>query len=366
MENLLYKIALTQIPNIGPILARNLLSYCGSPEAVFKSKVSTLEKIPGIGNILARTITTSAALQLAEHEISLLERHHVRGYFFTDPQYPERLRHLPDSPLMLYVRGDVDLNARRSIGIVGTRMPTAQGLALCEEFVRELTPYSPLIISGLAYGIDIGAHRSALASGLSTIGVLAHGLGYLYPAAHKAVASKMEQQGALVSEYLYNVSPDRENFPQRNRVVAGLCDAIVVVETGIQGGSMITAQLANDYNRDVFAFPGRVQDSISKGCNLLIKTNRAALIESASDLINAMSWEEQGQRHMIQKELFLDLSPEAKKIVDLMQKFEEISFDQLAFSSGTAPGALASLLLDLEFQGVVRSLPGKRYAFIPI
>lgn len=366
MENLLYKIALTQIPNIGPILARNLLSYCGSPEAVFKSKVSTLEKIPGIGNYLARTITSSTALTLAEGEMALLERHGIQGRFITDQEYPERLRHLPDSPLMLYLRGDVDLNATRSIGIVGTRMPTAHGLALCEELIRELTPYSPLIISGLAYGIDIAAHRSALAVGLQTVGVLAHGLGSLYPAAHRTVASKMEQQGALVSEYLYDVPPDRENFPQRNRIVAGLCDALIVIETGIQGGSMITAQLANDYNRDVFAFPGRVQDTASKGCNLLIKTNRAALIESASDLINAMSWEEQGKRQSIQKQLFLDLSPEAKKIVDLMQKFEEISFDQLAFSSETAPGALASLLLELEFQGVVRSLPGKRYAFIPI
>lgn len=361
MENLLFQIALTRIEGVGAVLARNLLSYCGSAEEVFNKSPRQLAKIPGIGSTLAAAIHSGAALKRAESELLRMEKNAIRALFITDPSYPFRLRQLPDSPLLVYVKGDVDLNAPRSVGIVGTRTPTPRGIAFCEELVAGLRHFHPLIISGLAYGVDIGAHRSAIKEGLSTIAVLAHGLGTVYPSAHRPLAEKLTNKGLLLSEHGFDVMPEREFFPMRNRIVAGLCDAVVVVETALQGGSMITADLANGYARDVFAFPGRASDPFSSGCNHLIKTNRAALLESASDLIEAMSWDASDRGEFRQGELFTELDPDAKKILELLLPVDEMGIDQLAYLSGQAPGELASLLLDLEFQGWVKSFPGKRF-----
>lgn len=361
MEKLLYQIALTLIDGVGPVLARNLLSYCGSPEEVFQKKAGQLAKIPGIGASVIAAIRSQTALQKAEAELARIEKNKVRALFITDSDYPLRLRQLPDSPLMIYVRGDVDLNAPRSIGIVGTRTPTPRGLAFCEELVTALSPFSPLIISGLAYGIDICAHRVAVQEGMPTVAVLAHGLGTVYPAAHRSLAHRIEENGLLLTEYGFDTTPEREHFPMRNRIVAGLCDALVVVETGLQGGSMITADLANGYGRDVFAFPGRASDSFSSGCNNLIKTNRAALFESAADLVEAMDWEASNRLLVRQGELFADLDPAAKKVLDLLKTVDEMGIDQLALLAAQTPGELATLLLDLEFQGWIKSFPGKRF-----
>jgi DNA processing protein len=365
MEDLLFKIALTQVPKVGPVLAKHLLRHIGSAEGVFKAKKRELERIPGIGAGITDAIRSSRALEHAERQVRLMERTGVKGVFTTDPAYPERLRHIADSPLMLYVRGEPDLNPLRSVGVIGTRQPTGRGTAFCEELVQSLAMYSPLIVSGLAYGIDVCAHRAALSAGLQTVGVLAHGLGTLYPNAHRQVAGKMLEQGGLVTEYLYETEVEREHFPMRNRIVAGLCDALVVVETAVQGGSMITVHFANEYHKDVFAVPGRVGDELSAGCNYLIKSNRAALLETASDLIDLMGWNDaENPDRAVQRQLFPELEEEDRKIVNALQEGEDISFDQLAHRTGLTPGKLSSRLLELELYAVVKALPGKRYTLL--
>lgn len=365
MEDLLFKIALTQVPKVGPVLAKHLLRHIGSPEGVFKARKRELERIPGIGAGIIEAIRASHALELAERQLRLMERAGVRGVFTTDPAYPERLRHIADSPLMLYIRGEPDLNPLRSVGVIGTRKPTGRGMAFCEELVQSLGVYAPLIVSGLAYGIDVCAHRAALSAGLQTVGVLAHGLGTVYPSAHSQVAGRMLEQGGLVTEYLYETEVEREHFPMRNRIVAGLCDALVVVETAARGGSMITAQFANEYHKDVFAVPGRVGDELSAGCNYLIKSNRAALLETATDLVELMGWNDaENPGKAVQQQLFPELEEEDREIVKVLQEIEDISFDQLAYATGLTPGKLTSRLLELELYAVVRALPGKRYALL--
>ena len=265
---------------------------------------------------------------------------------------------------MLFYKGSANLNSRRTIGIVGTRKPTPQGISICEKLVDELTSYEPLVVSGLAYGIDITAHRMSLQQGLKTVAVLGHGLRRIYPAQHKRTAIKMVTQGGLLTEFASHVNPERENFPMRNRIVAGLCDAIIVVETAARGGSIITAQLANGYNKDVFAFPGRIKDKCSKGCHYLIKNNLAQLTESVDDIVAVLGWSKKAnddKENSRQQELFYALSKGEQLVVDTIQTTEEISIDQLSSQIKISNSELASLLLNLEFKGIVRSLPGKRY-----
>ncbi|MBK7475937.1 MAG: DNA-protecting protein DprA [Haliscomenobacter sp.] len=364
MNELFYAVALTLIPKVGPVTARNLLSYTGSAEGVFRSSRRALNKIPGIGPQISNYILSSDALNLAEAELRHMERHSIQAVFCLDPDYPARLKHYPDSPLVLFFKGNADLNPANSVSIIGTRKPSPQGLAFCEELIFGLNAYAPTIISGMAYGIDICAHRAALRMGFPTIGILAHGLEHLYPAAHKATADRMLEGGALLTEYPFSTMPEKEHFPLRNRIVAALCDALVVVETGVEGGSMITVQFANDYNKDVFAAPGRARDPHAAGCNLLIKTHRAGLLESAQDLIDALNWEQPHQKKVIQQQLFVELSAEEKKLVDLLRQKEEAGMDLLSVQTAMAPSQLAAMLLDLELKGVVKSLPGKRFALI--
>lgn len=362
MDDFVFKIALTLIPKVGPVTARQLLSYAGSPEEVFRCSKRELMRIPGIGPAIAASICSQSVLLEAEKELQTLMRHGVKPIFITDEAYPSRLRHFPDSPLLLFFQGTADLNAPRCISVIGTRKPTPYGIGICEELIQGLWPYSPTIVSGLAYGIDIVAHRKAIELGLPTIGVMAHGHGHFYPPDHRAVGRRMLENGGLLSEYTFHKSAEKEYFPLRNRIVAGICDALLVVETGPEGGSMITAQFANDYNKDVFAVPGRAKDSASVGCNLLIKTHRAHLLESPEDLVQAMSWDQDQRRGgSIQQLLFGTLEPEEKKIVDLLRNNKEAAIDDLVAWSGNTPGTLAALLLELELKGIVKSLPGKRY-----
>lgn len=366
MDDLLYKIGLTMIPKVGPVIARQLLSYTGAPEEVFRSPVKTLLKIPGVGPSIAQAIRNPEVLLSAEKELEAMQRHGVQGIFFTDEAYPGRLRHLSDSPLMLFFAGGGDLNPERCVSVIGTRKPSPYGIAFCEEFLQGLWEYKPTIVSGLAYGIDIAAHRKAMELGFPTIGVMAHGHGHCYPSAHRSIAQKMTAEGGLLSEYPFHTAPEKEHFPLRNRIVAGLCDALLVVETGLEGGSLITAQFANDYNKDVFAVPGRVKDPHSAGCNHLIKTHRAALLESAEDFILSMRWDDQVRKHAVQQQLFTELEPEEKKIVDLLRQYEEAGIDLLSAASTQTPSELAATLLGLEFKGIVKSLPGKRFALLAV
>ena len=364
MKDLLYKVALTKIPLVGAVTAKNLVSYCGGAREVFTARKKELLRIPGIGRQTAASIINQTVLEEAEQEVEYLEKENITPLFYLDNDYPQRLKHYADAPVLLFYKGSANLNYHRTIGIVGTRKPTPQGISICEKLVAELAPYTPIIISGLAYGIDITAHRNALEQGLETVAVLGHGLKRTYPAQHKKTAFEMIEQGGLLTEFASHVAPERENFPMRNRIVAGLCDALVVVETAKRGGSIITAQLANGYNKDVFAFPGRVKDKYSQGCHYLIKSNLAQLTEGIEDLIPVLGWskhEDHEKAKAKQQALFYALTDQEKLVVDTIQSEEEIGVDRLSSKIKISHSELASLLLNLEFQGVVRSLPGKRY-----
>lgn len=359
----LYHIALTLVPSVGPVIGKNLLRALGDPKAVFTARKRDLLAVPGVGEHIASNLLQSDWLRLAEKEIRTMEHGGIRALFFQDSEYPQRLKHFPDSPLVLFYKGQANLNPERVIGIVGTRQPTPQGVALCHEFIRDLAPLGVQVISGLAYGIDIEAHKASLENGLSTLGVLGHGLGRIYPAAHQSTARQMLESGGLLTEFASEVLPDRENFPTRNRIVAAMCDAIVVIETAARGGSIITAQLANGYHKDVFAVPGRPRDKKSEGCNWLIKTNRAELAESASDIAESMNWLREPAKS-VQASLFLELEPEEQALVDILSTLEDASIDRLSFETRLSPGEIASILLNLELKGIVKSLPGKRFILV--
>ncbi len=362
LENLKYKIALTLIPNIGDILAKRLVAYCGSVQAVFEEKKSSLEKIPGIGSMHANAVINNSIFELAEEEIKFIEKNNIQPLFYLDSNYPKRLTYCEDSPVMLYYKGNVNLNSEKIISIVGTREATEYGKKMCEKLIADLAIHNVLIVSGLAYGIDICAHKAALDNGLPTVCTLAHGLDRIYPAIHKLTAQKMLENGGWLTDFTSKTPPDRENFPRRNRIVAGIADATIVIESKKSGGSLITADIANSYNRDVFAFPGRVDDVCSEGCNNLIKQNKAALIQSAADLVYILGWEQtKNIKAPQQKKLFLELSADEEVLVNVLKEKDSVTIDDLCFASKLPMSKVSGLLLTLEFSGIVKSLPGKAY-----
>ena len=359
-----YRIALGMLKGIGPVNARNLVAYCGGVEPIFtdgKLKTS-LARVPGIGPKLIASINDKGVMRAAERELDYVRKHKLRMLFYLDPAYPVRLKQAADAPILLFVKGPADLGAERMVSIVGTRTPTEQGKRLCVELVEGLQECGATIVSGLAYGIDIAAHRAALRHGLPTIACVAHGLDKLYPAEHAATASELLKDGALVSEVPSGSPFAPGNFPARNRVIAGLSDCTVVVESGAKGGSLITADIAGSYDRDVFAFPGRPSDGRSIGCNQLIKSNKAALITGPRDVLQLMDWlPKTGRSRAVQSALFIELQPEEQALVDIIKARGKVDIDELCLQSRMAQGKAASLLLNLEFSGVVRSLPGKVY-----
>ena len=367
MENqqeVLYRIALTLLPNVGPVVARALHQYCGSAEAVFKEKKRILAKIPGVGAKRIAKAFREPVMEAAEKELRFVEKHKVEALFYTDEAYPKRLLQCPDAPALLYFKGCCSLNAPRQIAIVGTRSSTPYGEEVTQQLIKDLSEEKITVVSGLAYGIDICAHEAALKQGLPTIGVTAHGLDRIYPPVHRSTAGRMLKQGGLLTEYPSGTNPDRENFPSRNRIVAGICDAVIVVEASGKGGALITAELAQGYNRDVFAVPGRVNDPYSKGCNDFIRENKAALLTSAQDLIWMMGWTDQKNpvAKVHQTVLFTDLSPEEEIIVRILKEQGESGIDAISLVAGLSFSKLANCLLQLEFKGVVKLRPGKRYA----
>jgi DNA processing protein len=344
-------------------MAKVLVSYCGSAEAVFRAAKKDLVKIPGVGPVTTDYLLSAEPLRLAERELTFLEQHGVEALFYTHELYPARLRQCHDCPPLIYYKGSSSelLSAKRIVAIVGTRQPTEYGKALCEEIVEGLKAYHVVVISGLAFGIDITAHRKACAIDLANIGVLGHGLSSIYPSQHRSVALKMLAHGGLLTEYTHDTKPDREHFPMRNRIIAGLCDALVVVETAATGGSMISASLAGQYEREIFALPGRAHDAKSAGCNLLIKSECAKLAETAADIAAAMRWDEAEKQKSVQTQLFPDLNPAETQVLNIIRDQPEIPIDQLTLAARLSPGELASLILELEFKGAIRTLPGKRY-----
>lgn len=355
----LYEIALTMIPGIGPVVAKSLLAYCGTAENAFKESTSILSKIPGIGPVIAGSISSFTDFSKAEKEQGYLSDKNIRALFFTSEEYPYRLKHIPDSPIMIYVQGNIDLNAERILGIVGTRKPTFTGIEICHDIIRGLKNSNTTIISGMAYGIDIIAHRAASDNGLITGGVIAHGLDRLYPARHWGTAHEMiGNGGGLITEYTTGTNPDAPNFPKRNRIVAGLCDAILVIESAEKGGSLITADLAFQYDRDVMAVPGRVKDINSSGCNALIKSNKASLVENAEDIKINMNWDFQIKSTNKQQSIPLDLTKDEKFVLEKLNK-TILSIDHLTASVKMSPGTLSHVLLELEIRDLIEILPGK-------
>jgi DNA processing protein len=364
-SELIYQLALTLVPNIGDVHSKILVQHLGEASAIFKAKQSALEKIEGIGTVRARSIKAFAEFHLAEAEMRFIEKYKIDPLFLTDEKYPKRLLNCYDSPTILFYKGNADLNASRVLAVVGTRTNSDYGKNFTEKLVKDLSGENILVISGLAYGIDAIAHKAAIKNNIPTVGVVGHGLDKIYPSDHAGLAKDMiKSGGGILSEFFSGTKPDKHNFPLRNRIVAGLSDATVVVETAVKGGSMITAKLADAYNRDVFAVPGRVTDKPSGGTNHLIKYNKAVLLTEADELMELLGWKEKKVKKKQQREIFIDLTAEEKIIVQLLQEKETVHIDQINLGSGLSSSSVAAAILNLELLGVIQSLPGKLYKLI--
>ena len=365
--NAKYLIALSLIKGIGPITAKNLVAHVGEPEKIFTESSRALLKIPNIGQSTVDILKNSdEAFRRAEAEIDFMQRYDIEAVSYLDKQrYPERVQYCDDSPIVLYVKGKADFNRQKVLSIVGTRQPSEEGKEICERIVADLAANHPdvLIVSGLAYGIDVCAHRAALRNNVSTVAVLAHGLDVIYPSAHREVARQMLADGALITEYMTKTTPDAPNFVARNRIVAGIAAATLVIESGEKGGSLITANLASSYNRDVFAVPGSPKSEKSRGCNALIKKNIASLVESADDIEKELNWtKEDKQAKAVQPSLFAQPANDDEKcIYSALLVENELTASVLSVRCQMPVSKINTLLLGMEFSGLVKSLPGNRY-----
>jgi DNA processing protein len=358
-DELLHLIALTLVPQIGSVHSRILLETIGSACEIFKSKRSLLEKIPGIGSIRAKNISGFKDLRRAEKELSFIERYKIKPLLFNQPEFPQRLKQCEDPPVILFYKGNADLNIKKVVSIVGTRKQTDYGRFQVEHYLEAWKGIDMLIVSGLAYGIDQIAHRNSLRLGLATVGVLANGLDTIYPSSHTSLAKEMILNGGLITEFLSGTKPDKQNFPRRNRIVAGMCDALLVVETDIKGGSMITAEMAGGYNREIFALPGRLTDRKSAGCNRLIRDNKARLSSCPDDVIEFMNWDLEPR--MKQQFIFPELNDDASLLWRHLKEHGAIHVDRLYTMSGLKRSSFHPALLNLELEGMVEQAPGGVY-----
>jgi len=357
-------LALHFIPGVGDYLVKQLVSYIGSATEIFNQPKGKLLKIPGIGPVTATSIVNGDTFKAAEKELKKAEKENTEILFFIDKRYPSRLKAIDDAPSLIYVKGNTNLNAKKIVGIVGTRQATSYGKENVERLVEDLVPHEALIVSGLAYGIDIHAHKLALKHQLPTVGVMGSGMDIIYPAAHKDTAKKMIDHGALVTENHFGTKPDAHNFPARNRIIAGMCDALIVIEAAERGGALITAEIANSYNKDVFAIPGNIGQTYSDGCNKLIKTNKAHLLHSIRDLEYIMNWSKvkEDKESAISVFDINELEPNEQKVVTtLKNKNAPVMIDELAWRAELPQGLLSSLLLTLEMKNIVQALPGKMF-----
>ena len=358
-------LALMRIEGVGDIVAKKLINHLGSAEAVFNAKRSQLLAIEGVGDVLYNNLRNQTVFKMAENEVRYVMANNIKASFYQDADYPERLKHCIDGPVVLFSSGNINMAGRKTISIVGTRQMTSYGADFCRKLIEDLAPLNPVIISGFAYGIDIHAHILAMDNNLQTIGVVAHGLNQVYPKVHKRYVAKMEENGGFMTEFWSVSNPDKENFVKRNRIVAGISEATIIVESAEKGGSLITANVANDYNRDVFAVPGRVTDKYSMGCNNLIKSQRANLLTNAADLIYMLNWElEEKKKAPVQKQLFVVLDPDEQMVYDYLLKNGKELMDIIAVNCGMPIFRLSSLLLTMELKGVIRPLPGKLFEAI--
>ena len=374
-DRYLYEIAITQIDRVGPVTAKNLIAYCGGAESVLRKPKKELKKIPNIGEKTIEVILESrdSALERAKLELEQLDKHNIKFLSFYDDNFPEKLKNEPDSPIILYYKGNEEVFSKNKVlGVVGTRKATDYGKKATEEIINNLANINNLsIISGLAFGIDIAAHKASLDNKIPTIAVLAHGLDQVYPTLHKKYADKMlEQGGALISEFPIGTIPDKDLFPARNRIVAGLASGLLVVETLVKGGAMITAKIAYSYNREVMAVPGKISDLYSSGCNYLIKSNIATLVENATDIKRCMNWDTKGNYVPKQQSLFAsrDYSKyqgNKKEIIKVLQDNNKpTEFDVITYKTNINPSILSLEILELELDGIIQTLPGKFYKLI--
>lgn len=361
LADLQYVLALQHVPNLGDANAKKLIRHSGSAREVFSEKKSHLLKIDGIGHAKLQGLHDKEHLQAAENELRFIERNKIQTLFYKDPNYPEKLKHCMDGPILLFQRGNVDLFNKRIISIVGTRRATIHGTSFCERLLEDLAPLDPVIVSGFAYGIDICAHTAALKNKLQTIGCLAHGLNQLYPAVHKKFAKDVEEHGGFLTDFWSTDVFDRNNFLKRNRIIAGLSEATIVIESAEKGGSLVTADIANSYNREVFAVPGRPGDSQSSGCNSLIKMQQAHVLTGASDLIYILNWQLEDQLKPVQKQLFVELEDEERMLYGFLRDRGKEQLDLIALNCKIPTFRAATLLLNMELKGVVRPLPGKLF-----
>lgn len=361
-EELYYRLALSFVPDVGIKRGMALLEHFGTAKDIFKAPLKELKKTDGITEERARAFKNDELLRRADEEMHFVQKNDIRVLLIGDEAYPQRLTHCNDAPLLLYYKGNANLNAAKIIAIVGTRKNTEYGHKLCETLIEGLqTQDDILVVSGLAFGIDGIAHKKSVELGIPTIAGLGHGLDRIYPASHKHLAKDMLQHGGLLTEFPSGTNPDRTNFPMRNRIVAGISDVTVIVESDKAGGSLITAYMASGYNREVAAFPGRVSDTRSAGCNDLIRSNIAAMITGPEDLLELMNWNKGAKPKTVQKQLFLNLAPEEQKIIDILQTKDSVHADDLYYQTGLGGSQLASTLLMLEMQGLIKTLPGKHY-----
>jgi DNA processing protein len=361
-QELLYTLALQRAPNLGDTSAKKLLRAVGSAKAIFEERKSALLKIDGIGALRLKELNEAELLPLAEAELQFVQKQGIECLYFKDTAYPEKLKHCIDGPILLFQRGSIDLKNKKLISIVGTRKATIYGTSFCEQLIEELAPLQPVIISGFAYGIDITAHKAAMQHNLQTIGCLAHGLNQIYPKVHKKYVADLHSHGGFITEFWSDDPFDRTNFLKRNRVIAGMAEATIVIESAAKGGSLVTADIANSYNREVFALPGRSTDIQSQGCNNLIKTQQAHMITSAADLLYILGWEpEEKSPSPRQTQLFVTLDGEEKTIFDYLTKKEAEQLDVISLECNMPTFKVATILLNLELKGMVRPLPGKRF-----
>ena len=364
-HELIYVLALQHVPKIGDLTAKKLINHCGSAEAVFKEKKQTLLKIDGIGSITINELYDSRFLKEAEMELQFIKENQIQCLYFTDEDYSEKLKHCIDGPILLFKTGNINLKKQRIISIVGTRKITTNGIVFCEKLVEQLTVYNPVIVSGFAYGTDITAQKAALKHNLQTIGCLAHGFNQIYPPSHKKYVAEVEKNGGFFTDFWSTDVFNRNNFLKRNRIIAGLSEATIVIESAEKGGSLVTADIANSYNRDVFAVPGRVTDTQSAGCNNLIKYQKAHILTNPLDVPYILNWKlDDDKKPTIQKQLFVELEEDEKVIYTYLKASEKQMLDVIAIECGMPIFKVASILLNMELKGVIRPLPGKLFEVI--
>jgi DNA protecting protein DprA len=363
-QDLFYLLALLKVDGVGDIMAKKLLTHCGNAEAVFNAKPNQIAAIDGVGAVLLKKLKDQSVFAKANLELEFIKTNAVKVSFFQDDHYPERLKHCIDAPVLIFSAGNINLKNKKIISIVGTRQITSYGTEFCKKLIEDLAPLDPVIVSGFAYGVDIVAHQAAMDNNLQTIGVLAHGLNQIYPKNHKKYVARMEENGGFITEFWSSSNPDKENFVRRNRIVAGMTEATIVIESADSGGSLITANLANDYSRDVFAVPGRTTDKYSQGCNMLIKTQKANLLTHASDLVYLLNWDIKKSQKQIQKQLFVELDSDEQKIYDFLLKNGKELLDIIALQCDFPIYKMSSILLNMELKGIIRPLPGKLFEAI--